>query len=110
MYNIIIMLTRPSMKKDLERCNLRDGTFIYSMWQGYRGEEYQQNFEQRLHERGFVDRYLHTSGHAKVADIRCLIDTLAPKKIVPIHTTQPEAFLEYSDKVELKMDGAVFTI
>jgi hypothetical protein len=37
-----------------------------------------------------------------------LIDGLNPKKIVPIHTMMPEAFLDYSDKVELKKDGEVF--
>jgi len=106
----IVMLVRPSMKKDLERCNLADGVLIYSMWQGYRESAYQQTFEKWLGEVGFRNVYLHTSGHAKVSDIRRLIDGLEPKKIVPIHTMQPDMFLDYSDKVELQKDGVSFSV
>jgi ribonuclease J len=106
----IVMLVRPSMKKDLERCNLSGGVFIYSLWQGYRESAYQQTFEKWLSEIGFQNTFLHTSGHAKVSDIRRLIDGLDPKKIVPIHTMQPDMFLDYSDKVELQKDGVPFSI
>jgi len=108
--NEIIMLARPSMRKDLERCNLLNGTFIYSLWQGYRDTPYQQSFESWLKERGFRDVFLHTSGHAKVADIKRLIDGLDPKKIVPIHTLAPDALLGYSDKVVLQEDGVAFEV
>jgi len=80
------------------------------LWQGYRESSYQQSFENWLKERGFRDVFLHTSGHAKVTDIRRLIDGLNPKKIVPIHTMQPDAFLGYSDKVELQNDGVAFEV
>ena len=102
------MLVRPSMQKDLERCSLLGGYFFYSMWQGYCDSVYQQSFEKWLNEKDFRDIYLHTSGHAKVSDIRRLIDGLQPKKIVPIHTLEPGAFLSYSDKVELQEDGVAF--
>ena len=108
--NEVIMMVRSSMKIDLGKCNLSDGTFIYSMWQGYRDSAYQQSFEAWLKERGFRDVFLHTSGHAKVSDIRRLIDGMNPKRIVPIHTMQPDAFYEYSDKVELKEDGVSFEL
>ena len=108
--NEIVMLVRPSMQKGLERCNLSRGTFIYSMWQGYQDSAYQMKFEDWLVSKGFRDIFLHTSGHAKVSDIRCLIDELNPKKIVPIHTMMPEVFLDYSDKVELENDGVRFEV
>ena len=110
MQNDVVMLVRPSMQKDLERCNLSGGTFFYSMWQGYRDSAYQQIFENWLDTKGFSKVFLHTSGHAKVSDIQRLIDGLEPKKIIPIHTMRPSAFLDYSDKVELKSDGIVFEI
>ena len=106
----IVMMTRPSMKDDLAKCNLSNGVFIYSLWQGYRENAYQQNFEKWLSERGFRSVFLHTSGHAKVSDIRRLIDGVNPKKVIPIHTMQPEAFLDYSDKVVLHEDGVMFSI
>ena len=108
--NEIVMWVRPSIKSDLERCNLTGGTFIYSMWQGYRNSAYQQSFENWLTGQGFRNVFLHTSGHATVSDIRRLIDGLNPKKIIPIHTMLPDAFLDYSDKVELKEDGVMFEI
>lgn len=108
--NEVVMLVRPSMQKDLKRCNLAGGRFFYSMWQGYRDSAYQQAFENWLDTRGFEKIFLHTSGHAKVADIRRLIDGLNPKKIIPIHTMLPDAFLAYSDKVELQKDGLAFEI
>jgi len=111
MQNEIVMLVRPSMQKDLEkRCNLTGGTFFYSMWQGYRDSAYQQRFENWLDEKGFAKSFLHTSGHAKISDIQRLIDGLKPMKIIPIHTMMPDAFREYSDKVELKNDGDLFEI
>jgi len=106
----VVMIVRPSMQKDLERCNISDGTFFYSIWQGYRDIAYQQKFETWLDAKNFKKVFLHTSGHAKITDIRRLIDGLNPKKIVPIHTMQPNAFLEYSDKVELQEDGIAFEI
>ncbi|MDR2728840.1 MAG: MBL fold metallo-hydrolase [Chitinispirillales bacterium] len=71
--NKIVMLIRPSMLKDLELCNLSGGTFFYSMWQGYRNNDYQQRFEKWLSEHGFRDVFLHTSGHTTVSDIRRLM-------------------------------------
>jgi len=80
------------------------------MWQGYRDSAYQQRFEKWLAERGFRSTFLHTSGHAKVSDIRKLIDGLNPRIIVPIHTMQPEAFYDYSDKIVLQTDGIAFNV
>jgi len=106
----IVMLAKPSMGHDLARCKLTEGLFIYSMWQGYRSSDYQQSFEGWLQEKGFKDTYLHTSGHATVSDIRRLISGLQPKKIVPVHTMWPGAFLDYSDRVELYHDGMQFEV
>jgi hypothetical protein len=39
-----------------------------------------------------------------------LIDGIKKKKVVPIHTLKPDAFLDYSDKVALKQDGVAFDI
>lgn len=108
--NSIMMMVRPSMLKDIEKCRLHDGLFIYSMWQGYRDSEYQKNFEQSLKNAGFTAKALHTSGHASVSDIKRLIAGLDPKKVIPIHTMIPNAFLDISDKTELKEDGLEFEI
>ena len=108
--NEVVMLVRPSMQEDLKRCSLSFGTCFYSMWQGYQNSAYQQRFENWLDTNGFTKVFLHTSGHAKVKDILMLIDGLNPKRIIPVHTMQPDAFLKYSDKVELQTDGISFEI
>ena len=108
--NNVIMMVRPSMQKDIEKCRLHDGIFIYSLWQGYRESLYQQKFENYLRERGFTTRLLHTSGHASLDDIKKVIDTLEPNTVIPIHTLMPISFLEISKNVELLHDGISYEV
>jgi ribonuclease J len=108
--NHIIMTCRPSMRIDLEKCGIRDGVFLYSLWRGYRDEAYQQMFEKSLENAGFSLEALHTSGHATVADIRRVINGLDPQRLIPIHTMHPDAFGDFSDKTERKHDGVPFEV
>lgn len=108
--NNIIMSVRPSMQRDIEKCYLLKGLFIYSMWQGYRESEYQQRFEEYLKQVGFEHRSIHTSGHSSVSDLEKVIIGLDPKKVVPIHTMVPNAFTIISNRTELKEDGKVFEV
>jgi ribonuclease J len=104
----ILMIARPSMKRDIELSKLCDGLFIYSMWQGYRESEYQKRFEDYLLKNGFKMRAIHTSGHASVDEIKRVVQGLKPKKIIPIHTMVPELFNSISDQIECKEDGEEF--
>ena len=108
--NGIIMTCRPSMRIDIEKCGIRDGVFLYSLWRGYRDEAYQQTFEKSLANAGFSLEALHTSGHATVADIKRVINGLDPQKLIPIHTMHPDAFGDFSDKTECKHDGVAFEV
>lgn len=110
MQNNIIMACRPSMMKDLEKCNLKNGLFVYSMWQGYRENDYQKRFENFLNINGFETKYIHTSGHAAISDIKRVIYELNPKKIIPIHTMFPKSFIDISNKIELLEDGKTINI
>lgn len=108
--NNIIMMVRPSMLRDLEKCGLNDGLFIYSLWQGYRDNDFQQNFEEHLKNNGFSIMSLHTSGHASLKDITKLIEGLNPKIIIPIHTMMPDSFKNLSKKVKLLADGTEYVV
>ena len=108
--NHIIMTCRPSMRIDLEKCGMRDGVFLYSLWRGYRDNAYQQAFETSLEKAGFSLEALHTSGHATVHDIRRVINGLAPQQLIPIHTMHPDSFRGFSDKTDLKADGVAFEV
>ncbi len=106
----IIMMARPSMRRDIEIAGLEHGIFIYSLWSGYRDSEYQKNFEDQLIKSGFTIVELHTSGHATVSDIQKVMAELEPKQIIPIHTMVPDAFVELSEKIILKKDGKTFIV
>jgi len=108
--NRIIMICRPSMRIDIEKCGIHDGVFLYSLWRGYRDEAYQQAFEISLGQSGFPLEALHTSGHATVTDIRRVIKELDPRKLIPIHTMYPDVFRDFSDTMERKHDGVAFEV
>ncbi len=108
--NNVVMMVRPSMLKDIEKCCFQGGIYVYSMWQGYRDSKYQQKFEEYLITRNFKITGIHTSGHASIADITRLIKGLNPKVIIPIHTMFPEDFKSISGKIELLVDGMEYEI
>ncbi len=103
--NDVVMMVRPSMLKDLEKCDLQNGIFVYSLWEGYRDSKYQKDFEEYLSKQGFEIVSFHTSGHASVSDIRKVIDKLRPKKIAPIHTMVPEGFKDLEGDMIFLDDG-----
>ena len=62
------------------------------MWNGYLDEENKDEYE---YIQEFVPKdhiYLHTSGHADFNTIKKVCMTVNPKKIIPIHGNNPEAF------------------
>ena len=89
---------------------LRDGQIIYSMWDGYLKPEHG---DQHLIDfiGGRPIEHLHTSGHAYVETIAKLIETVQPKRIVPMHTERAEEFSSipefalYKDRVKVLKDG-----
>jgi len=96
----IMMTVRPSMLSHLERIdNFEGATFIYSLWQGYMDEPRTRELKEyadRLHMRW---EYLHTSGHAPVETLKRVVDTLKPKRLIPIHTIHPEKFGDFATSV-----------
>jgi ribonuclease J len=83
----IVMLVRPSMKKDLELITGIDGgNFIYSMWEGYLPKSDTKKFLEYLTNRNFTIHKIHTSGHADTDTLKQMVEAIKPKKIVPIHT------------------------
>ena len=87
------MTVRPSMQSDLELIDKRDGgQFVYSMWKGYKEEESTNDFLIYLSRRGLKEIYVHTSGHANLATLRRMVEVIKPKKIIPIHTFEGNAY------------------
>jgi ribonuclease J len=102
----LVLTFRASMIREVERTRcLEKATAVWSMWPGY----LEQPGAQRLLD--FLDRHqipliqLHASGHAYMRDLRRFAHAMAPKRIVPIHSSAPHRFSEFFDAVELHDDG-----
>jgi len=91
-----VMCVRTSMlhylKSLSQAMSFDNGLLIYSFWSGYREQEIMKEFLFECDNLGLTVKTLHTSGHADKAAIQKLIDTVKPKKIMPIHTEEPEWF------------------
>ena len=86
-YDKIVMIVRPSMLSDLEKLhNLNKGTFIYSMWSGYKKEKSTKDFIEALIKKGMTEKEIHTSGHADLDGLKRMVEVLKPKNLIPIHT------------------------
>lgn len=84
----IVMIVRPSMKRDLDYIkDIDGGNLIYSMWDGYIAKEYTKSFMDYLEQkRNFKIIKLHSSGHADLSTLKEMVSILKPEKIIPIHT------------------------
>jgi len=93
---------------------------VYSQWNGYLEEKhktYYTDIINRLHARKDIINftYAHTSGHAPTEELIELTGAIKPKKIVPIHTENPEKMkMEFASagltNVELWDDGKEYSL
>jgi ribonuclease J len=82
-----VLAVRPSMKYDLEHIpNIEGGNLIYSMWRGYEKKKGTKEFIDYLKSRNFTVNHIHSSGHADLPTLEKMVNAIAPKKLVPIHT------------------------
>lgn len=101
-----VMTFRHSMTSELERAGcLQGASALWLMWPGYlelpRGLELRDDLR-----RMEIDlSTAHASGHATIADLRRLSDAIDADRIVPIHTSAPERFPEFFERVEPYRDG-----
>lgn len=106
-----VMLFRPSMARDLEWAGcLQKATLIYSLWSGYLKEGRYKWFQDWLKKHEIPLSYCHTSGHAPLADLKRLAEAILAKRLVPIHSFEPDSYPKYFENVELKNDGEVWSV
>lgn len=87
-----IMLARPSLIEDFNR-NLPARTqLLFGMWTGYREKLEWRNTETLLAAVGGSIQDCHASGHAHPEDLFQFVDELRPKRLIPIHTMNPEVY------------------
>ena len=108
----IVMLVRPGFMADIKRfINLDNAVWIYSMWPGYfKRSNSLQKLKSFLLEQGVYYKYLHTSGHARITDLKNFVEKISPKKIIPIHSFHPEQYLELFENVQMVKDGEAIEV
>jgi len=105
-----VLLFRPLHIGDLEQGNcLAGASYIYSQWEGYRERKDFDEVNAFLKRHGIKDHHIHTSGHASPADLQNFVTALKPKKVVPIHSFEPERYKELFENVEIHKDGESWT-
>lgn len=107
----IVMLVRPSMVNDLERIpELEGAQLIYSLWEGYLADETTKRLLVYAKQTGMTVHHIHTSGHASHQTLQHIVDSLQPKKLIPIHTFNPDKYSEFGVPVIYLEDGQRFRV
>lgn len=103
----VFMMVRPSVKSFIEGIkNIGASPVIYSMWEGYMKDVGNKDFIKYITKGDdSLIHYIHTSGHADVATLKELVDITKPKKIIPIHTTNPHLYKNLFPNVVEASDG-----
>jgi ribonuclease J len=108
----IVMVVRPSMKKDMDFINgLEQGNIIYSMWEGYIKKPETKNFIDYFLGNGFKYHNIHTSGHADIKALKQMVSAISPCYIVPIHTNKSSEYQQlFSQPIIELEDGETVII
>ena len=91
--------------------DIAQAVWIYSMWPGYLEKSPSlKRLKKLFKDSGVKYKFIHTSGHAKVADIKKLVNALNPETIIPIHSFHTEEFIKFFDNVRLVKDREVVEV
>lgn len=78
----------------LEALSIEKASYIYSLWSGYMRPEFDKKgrYEKLKNSSQVIFHDIHTGGHAFQEDLYRFIETIAPKKLIPFHTNNPDGF------------------
>jgi len=101
-----VMVFRPSMSElDFAGTLPTKSLVIYSYWQGYLQKPDWVELRQQLTQVSGDFVTAHASGHIYAPDLIQFVNQLNPKKVIPIHTFEPERFSEQFPNVIHLQDG-----
>ena len=81
----------------------REISIVWSLWKGYWPKD--KVLRPYCERHGITPWFIHSGGHAHPHDLKRLVDAIAPRAVVPIHTQHPTAFLDAMPRVRLVEDG-----
>ncbi len=107
-----VMLIRAGFLYDIKRhLDLNGATWIYSLWPGYfQRSKPLRKLRAYLEGKGVRYEYLHTSGHAKLEDMKKLVDAMVPEMVIPIHSFHPDKYKDHFPNVMCVDDGEVVNL
>ena len=106
-----LMVFRPSMlRMDFGNELPRNTLCLYSRWQGYLDQEEWRETRKTLERTNGSIEIVHTSGHIFSTDILGFVNTIAPKRVIPIHTFEPQLFFEQFGNALLLVDGQTYEV
>jgi len=110
--NKAVMLIRPGFLYDIKKIlDLNGATWIYSMWPGYfEKSPALRKLRSYLESKGVGYEYIHTSGHARLSDLKRVAEAMSPEFIIPIHSYHPEGFKKHFSNVRLIKDREILTL
>jgi ribonuclease J len=105
--NEAVMLIRPGFLYDIKKyLDLKNATWVYSMWPGYfEKSQSLRKLKSYLEKKNVRYEYIHTSGHAKLSDLKRLTEAMSPEVIIPIHSFHPDHFKSHFTNVRIVKDG-----
>lgn len=105
-----VMVFRPSMLDSDFKVTFPPRTrCIYSRWAGYLSRPDWQATQESLTKADGDLVESHTSGHIYYDDIINLVGQINAKVVIPIHTFEPERFMDFSHNIRVLMDGEAYT-
>lgn len=76
------------------------------MWPGYLDRSGPlRRMKRYFDDNGVEYHYIHSSGHARLSDLKRFAEAVTPGTVIPIHTYRPELFQKYFGKVKMVEDG-----
>ena len=78
----------------MEKLEIEKASYIYSLWSGYMKPEFDKwgRYEKLKNSSQVIFHDIHTGGHAFQEDLFHFIEAIAPKKLIPFHTNNPDGF------------------
>lgn len=99
-----LCLFRSSMCRDFDALNcLKGAVLLYSLWPGYFQNDERLRLWMQRH--GVDIQVKHTSGHAYTSDLIRFAESIAPGRLVPIHSSHPDRYESLFGNVSVVPDG-----